>query len=114
MLSGVATAARSIAASRSSSTTTGGVGGVGGFGGVGGVGGRFWGLATFGGVAVLPCRLVLRLLRSRTQPRSFASCYDGHVGGLAFNFRLFVRRFAFIVVKHPRKSSSLAPAIFGE
>ena len=34
--------------------------------------GRFW------GGAVLPCRLVLRLLRSRTQPRSFGSCYDGH------------------------------------
>ena len=38
----------------------------------------FGGWPLFGGGAVLPCRQVLRLLRSRTQPRSFGSCYDGY------------------------------------
>ncbi|PAA23960.1 hypothetical protein CJU77_05795 [Pseudomonas fragi] len=34
--------------------------------------------------------------------------------GVAFNFSRFVRRFAFILVNHPRRFRSLAPVQIGE
>lgn len=39
--------------------------------------------------------------------------YGARWGFLTFVFRRFVRRFAFIAVKHPRKSPWLAPVQFG-